>query len=87
LVIDGELVCWVDVERHKSDIKDTLIGRMSSQLGVRPRQFRQMIECSLSKADFLELKGIAVDSPSDSPREVSRGSQSALPPAPPQLYQ
>jgi hypothetical protein len=59
LEIEGELVAYVVVERHKNDIRDTLIGRMASQLSVSPRQFREMIQCQISNDDFLRIKGVA----------------------------
>ena len=58
LRIGNSLVATVDVERHRNDIRDGLISLMARQLGVGSRQFREMIQCTMSAEAFLKLKGI-----------------------------
>lgn len=37
------------------DIDDALIGRMAQQCNLRTAQFRALVECSLSRADYEAL--------------------------------
>jgi len=59
LHIGESLVASVDVERHKRDIGIGLVSLMAKQLCIRPRQFAAMVQCGLSRDDFLQLKAPA----------------------------
>jgi hypothetical protein len=63
LVEDGRLIAYVDLARHKQPYRDKVIGYMAGQLQVQPRFFREMIQCTVTRKDFLASKGI-VESPS-----------------------
>ncbi len=57
LVIDNKIVRQTKVSHNKKTIGDTLIGKMAKQLGVRNGQFCEMINCTLSEADYLRILG------------------------------
>lgn len=52
LVINNNIVCWTKVSHGTKEIHDTIIGKMANQIGVRNRQFCEMINCTISKDDY-----------------------------------
>jgi hypothetical protein len=40
---------------HKKDIEDTLLSRISKQLQVEPKVFKGILDCHISRDDYLKL--------------------------------
>src|ERR1017187_5897676 len=55
LVVEDKVVRWTKVSHGNKEIYDTLIGKMAQQLGVRNKQFSEMINCSISKDQYYSL--------------------------------
>jgi hypothetical protein len=75
LWIDNVLVSYVDIDRTTDDLGDDLVKFMAHQAGVRPRQFREMIQCTISRAQY-ESYLLAPVAPSDGHRTVGPGTES-----------
>lgn len=44
------------------EIDDSLIARMARQAGLTPHQFRDLVDCPLTREAYLRLLGIDVES-------------------------
>lgn len=40
---------------HKKDIEDLLLSRISKQLQVKPKVFKGILDCHISRDDYLKL--------------------------------
>lgn len=54
---EGKLVTCTKVSHGKGDIGDYLIKRMSVQCKLDKKEFIDLVNCPLSKEDYLEILG------------------------------
>lgn len=65
---DGTQLAYVQVPRHRDDIGPALQSLMARQLTVPANTFRDMIRCTVSREEFLDLIGVSV-------QELDQGSR------------
>lgn len=71
LLQDGRLIRSIEVPHSKRDIGNGLISFMAKQARVNQSEYRNMISCTMSEADYIER--IRIEAEGIDPSEVSAG--------------
>ena len=68
LVFDGDrLIGETFMSRNNKDIDDYLQNRMARQLGVSTNVFRDIVDCSVNRSDYIEQVNLSEDEQNDEP--------------------
>lgn len=62
LIAAGCVVAQTPMSHGAREIDDSLIARMARQTGLTPRQFRDLVNCPLTRKAYLRLLGIDTES-------------------------
>ena len=61
------------MSRNNKDIDDYLQNRMAKQLGVSTNVFRDIVDCSVSRSDYIEQVNLSEHEQNDEPHSTALG--------------